>query len=57
LTKHGSPTTSPEEMVALTSRITAAFLRGNALPAADIASVISTVHGSLLQLIQPAPPP
>ena len=44
-------------MVALTSRITAAFLRGNALPAADIASVISTVHGSLLQLIQPVPPP
>jgi predicted transcriptional regulator len=54
--KHGSPTASPEEMVALTCRITAGYLRGNALPAADIASVIGTVHGSLLQLIQPAPP-
>ena len=55
--KHGNPIASPEEMVALTGRITAGYLRGNALPAADIASVISTVHGSLLQLRQPAPPP
>jgi predicted transcriptional regulator len=55
--KHGSPTASPEAMVALTSRITAGYLRGNALPAADIASVISTVHGSLLLLRQPAPAP
>jgi predicted transcriptional regulator len=53
--KHDSPTASPEGMVALTSRITAGYLRGNALPAADIASVISTVHVSLLLLIQPAP--
>jgi predicted transcriptional regulator len=43
-------------MVALTGRITAGYLRGSALPAADIASVITTVHGSLLQLRQPAPP-
>jgi predicted transcriptional regulator len=43
-------------MVALTSRITAAYLRGNALPAADIPSVIGTVHGSLLQLVQLVPP-
>lgn len=48
-----TPTVSPEEMVALTSRITAAYLRGNALPAADIAGVIAIVHGSLLQLAQP----
>jgi predicted transcriptional regulator len=54
--KHGSPTASPEEMVALTCRITVGYRRGNALPAADIASVITTVHGSLLQLRQPAPP-
>jgi hypothetical protein len=45
--KHGSPTASPEEMVALTGRITAGYRRGNALPAADVASVIGTVHGSL----------
>ena len=54
--KPGSPTASPEEMVALTGRITAAYLRGNVLPAADIAGVIGIVHGSLLQLVQPAPP-
>jgi predicted transcriptional regulator len=45
--KHGSPTASPKEMVALTCRITAGYRRGNALPAADVASVIGTVHGSL----------
>ena len=45
--KHGSPTASPEEMVALTCRITAGYRRGNALPAADVASVIGTVRGSL----------
>ena len=50
-----SPTDSPEEMVALTGRITAAYLRGNLLPAADIAGVIGIVHGSLLQLVQPVP--
>ena len=55
--KHGSPTDSPEEMVALTGRITAAYLRGNVLPAADIPSVIGIVHGSLLQLAQPASQP
>jgi predicted transcriptional regulator len=32
------------------------YMRGNALPAADIAGVIAIVHGSLLQLSQPAPP-
>ena len=53
--KHDSPTNSPEEMVALTGRITAAYLRGNLLPAADIAGVIGIVHGSLLQLVQPVP--
>ena len=52
-----SPTVASEEMVALTSRITAAYLRGNALPAADIAGVIAIVHGSLLQLGQPATQP
>ena len=52
-----SSTVSSEEMVALTSRITAAYLRGNILPAADIPSVIGIAHGSLLQLVQPAPPP
>ena len=52
--KHDSPTDSPEEMVALTGRITAAYLRSNILPAADIAGVIGIVHGSLLQLAQPA---
>ena len=51
-----SSTVSSEEMVALTSRITAAYLRGNALPAADIAGVIAIVHGSLLRLGQSAPP-
>jgi predicted transcriptional regulator len=48
-------TTSSEELVALTGRITAAYLRGNVLPAADIAGVIGIVHGSLLQLVQPVP--
>ena len=52
-----SSTVSSEEMVSLTSRITAGYLRGNALPAADIAGVIAIVHGSLLQLGQSAPPP
>ncbi|GEO42848.1 MucR family transcriptional regulator [Skermanella aerolata] len=50
-----SSTVSSEEMVALTSRITAAYLRGNALPAAGIAGVIAIVHGSLLQLGQAVP--
>ncbi|MGF7213181.1 putative transcriptional regulator [Skermanella aerolata] len=50
-----SPTVSSEEMVALTSRITAAYLRGNALPVADIVGVIDIVHGALLHLVQ-APP-
>jgi len=53
--KHARPTDSPEEMVALTGRITAAYLRGNILPAVDIAGVIGIVHGSLLQLVQPVP--
>jgi predicted transcriptional regulator len=52
--KNDSFTASPEEMVALTGRITVAYLRGNVLPAADIPSVIGIVHGSLLQLVQPA---
>jgi predicted transcriptional regulator len=51
-----SPTVSSEKIVALTSGITAAYLRGNALPVADIAGVIVIVHGSLLQIGQPAPP-
>ena len=51
--KHGSPNDFSREMVALTGRITAAYLRGNVLPAADISSVIGIVHGSLLQLVQP----
>ena len=55
--KPSSLTASSEEMVALTGRITAAYLRGNALPAADISSVIGIVHGSLLQLAQPASQP
>ena len=50
-----SSTASSEELVALTGRITAAYLRGNVLPAADIISVIGIVHGSLLQLVQPVP--
>ena len=52
---HDSPTDSPEEMVALTGRITAAYLRGNLLPVADIAGVIGIVYTSLLQLVQPVP--
>lgn len=51
-----SPTVSSEEMVALTSRITAAYLRGNALPVVDIAGVIAIVHGALLHLCQGPPP-
>jgi len=43
----------PQDLVALTGEITAAYLRGNSLPAADIPGVISTVFGSLLQLVQP----
>ena len=50
-----SSTASSEELVALTGQITAAYLRGNVLPAADIPSVIGIVHGSLLQLVQPVP--
>ena len=50
-----NPTASPEELVALTSQITAAYLRRSALPIADIAGVIGIVHGSLLQLGQPVP--
>jgi len=45
----------PEELLALTGEITAAYLRGNPLPAADIPGVISTVFGSLLQLGRPEP--
>jgi predicted transcriptional regulator len=51
-----NPIVASEERVALTSRITAAYLRGNTLPAADIVGVIAIVQGSLLQLSQPAPP-
>jgi predicted transcriptional regulator len=51
-----SPIASSEEMVALTSRITAAYLRGNALPVTDIAGVIAIVFSSLLHIGQPAPP-
>jgi hypothetical protein len=53
--KPSSLTTSSEEMVALTGRITAAYLRGNVLPAVDVASVIGIVYSSLLQLVQPVP--
>ncbi|WP_037461808.1 MucR family transcriptional regulator [Skermanella stibiiresistens] len=49
--------TTPEEMIGLTSRITAAYLRGNAMPSAGIAGVIGIVHGSLLHLAQPASRP
>jgi predicted transcriptional regulator len=50
-----SPAASAEEMAGLTSRITAAYLRGNAVPAAEIASVIDIIHGALLHLVQPPP--
>jgi predicted transcriptional regulator len=50
-----SSTASSEELVALTGRIIAAYLRSNILPAADIASVIGIVYSSLLQLAQPVP--
>jgi predicted transcriptional regulator len=53
--KPSSSAASPEETVALTGRITAAYLRGNALPAADIANVIGLVYGALLHLVQPPP--
>jgi predicted transcriptional regulator len=53
--KPSSLTVSSEKMVALTGRITAAYLRGNVLPAADIASVIGIVYSSLLNPVQPAP--
>ena len=52
-----SPTVSSEEMVALTSRITAAYLRGNALPVADIAGVIAIVHEFAPPARSTAPPP
>ena len=45
----------PQDLVALTGEITAAYLRGNSLPATDIPGVISTVFGSLLRLVQPEP--
>ena len=45
----------PEGLIALTGAITAAYLRGNPLPAADIPGVISTVFGSLRRLGQPEP--
>ena len=45
----------PQDLVALTGEITAAYLRGNSLPAAAIPGVISTVFGSLLRLVQPEP--
>ena len=47
----------PEELLALTGEITAAYLRGNPLPAADIPGVIGTVFGSLRRLGQPQPEP
>ena len=50
-----SSTASSEELVALTGQITAAYLRGNVLPATDIGSVIGIVHGAFLQLVQPPP--
>jgi predicted transcriptional regulator len=53
--KLSSLTASSEEMVALTGQITAAYLRGNELPAVDIASLIGIVYSSLLHLVQPVP--
>ena len=52
-----SPTPSPEEMLLLTGQITAAYLRGNTLPVADIPGLVSTVHASLGQLLEPTPQP
>lgn len=52
-----SPTPSPEEMLLLTGQITAAYLRGNTLPVADIPGLVGTVHASLGQLLEPAPQP
>ena len=52
-----SSTASPEEMLLLTGQITAAYLRGNTLPVADIPGLVGTVHASLGQLLEPAPQP
>ena len=53
--EHNSPAAPLEDLIGLTAEITAAYLRGNPLPAADIPGVISTVFGSLLQLGRPEP--
>jgi len=53
--EHDSPVAPPKDLVGLTAEITAAYLRGNPLPAADIAGVVGTVFGSLLQLGRPEP--
>ena len=56
LMKHGTGIDAPRaELIALAGGITAAYLRGNPLPTADIPGVISTVFGSLLQLGRPEP--
>ena len=52
-----SPTPSPEQMLLLTGQITAAYLRGNTLPVADIPGLVGTVHASLGQLLEPVPQP
>ena len=48
--------TPTDDLTALTTEITAGYLRGNRLPAAGIPEVISLVHDALRQLGQPVAP-
>ena len=54
--QNSSPDTPTDDLTAFTAEITAGYLRGNRLPAADIPEVISLVHNALRQLGRPAEP-
>ena len=51
--QNSSLDTPSDDLTALTAEITAGYLRGNRLPAADIPEVISLVHDALRQLGRP----
>ena len=50
MTDAGPEQSAPTDILRMTAEVVAAYVRNNPLPAAELSSIISTVHGSLAAL-------
>ncbi|ACL61348.1 MucR family transcriptional regulator [Methylobacterium nodulans] len=48
--------TSPLDLIEFTADIVSAYVSNNSVPASEVAGLIGSVHGSLMQLVAPAEP-